>query len=147
MFLYNDTWGEKIAKMHGAYNGDPKAFNDRILRKEQMQKQYVKNLKLYAHNKANSFNNIANYAGGVAIVNAMVPTPANEAIAFVSEATALGATGLKHIFLVLAGEDTLQGVVTDAVMSGTKFCPNPIMENSLDLAIPNGLDYLENNYR
>ena len=32
------TWGEQIATMHGAYNGDPKAFNERILRKEQMQK-------------------------------------------------------------------------------------------------------------
>jgi len=53
----------------------------------------------------------------------------------------------KLVFLILDSKNTLQGIVTDSVMSETKFCPNPVMENSLDLAIPNGLDYLENNYR
>ena len=32
------TWGEQIATMHGAYNGDPEEFNKQILRNEQFRK-------------------------------------------------------------------------------------------------------------
>ena len=160
MFLYNDlcilgfcwkTYGEKINNLNGTFpkgakldQNSVKYYNQLRLEKERDLKLYIKSIKLTAHQMAERFDNYGNYLDFAAIGAAY---SGYEPVAFVTEVGSLGMTGMKHLMLFIADENSLQQIVVDGVMQGTEFCPNKVNEKILDFAIPNTMEYLEENYR